>query len=39
VVNEDLISKEPQLGIGKQLKVKINGQERELEVVGVASCT
>jgi putative ABC transport system permease protein len=37
VVNEDLISREPQVGIGERLKVKINGQERELEVVGVAS--
>jgi putative ABC transport system permease protein len=37
VVNEDLLSKEPEIGLGDRVKVKINGQERELEVVGIAS--
>jgi putative ABC transport system permease protein len=37
VVNEDLLSREPQVGVGDLLVVKINGQERELEVVGVVS--
>lgn len=37
VINEDLISKEPQVGVGERLKIKINGQERELEVVGIVS--
>ena len=32
-----LAGKEPQMGVGERLKVKINGQERELEVVGVVS--
>lgn len=37
VVNEDLLSKEPEIGVGDAVKVKINGIERELEVVGVVS--
>lgn len=37
VVNEDLISKEPDVTVGKPLKIKINGQERQVTVIGVAS--
>jgi putative ABC transport system permease protein len=37
VVNEDLIAKEPEVQVGKPLQIKINGQERTIEVVGVVS--
>jgi putative ABC transport system permease protein len=37
VINEDLLTKEPEVGVGDRIKVKIDGQERELEVVGIVS--
>jgi putative ABC transport system permease protein len=37
VINEDLLEKEPDLRVGDNISVKINGLERKLEVVGIAS--
>lgn len=37
VINEDLLSKEPQLSIGTPVTIKINDQERQLVVVGIVS--
>lgn len=37
VVNEDLTSKDPSVQVGSRIQVKINGQKRQLEVVGVVS--
>lgn len=37
VVNEDLLTKVPHLRVGDSVEVKINGQKRTLEVVGVVS--
>ena len=37
VVNEDLLSKEPEMRVGETVTVKVNGQERKLEVVGLVS--
>ncbi|MDI6695598.1 MAG: ABC transporter permease [Anaerolineales bacterium] len=37
VVNEDLLAKEPQLQVGSAVEIKINGQKRTLEVVGIVS--
>jgi putative ABC transport system permease protein len=37
VINEDLLTKEPRLDVGDLLTVKVNEQERKLEVVGIAS--
>lgn len=37
VVNEDLISREQDIEVGKPLTVKINGLERQVNVVGIAS--
>jgi putative ABC transport system permease protein len=37
VINEDLLEKEIQVGVGDTVTAKINGQERKLEVVGIAT--
>ncbi len=37
VVNEDLLTKETGIQVGSRLAVKINGLERPVEVVGIAS--
>ena len=37
VVNEDLLAKEPELGVGDIVTIKVNEQERKLEIVGIAS--
>jgi putative ABC transport system permease protein len=37
VVNEDLLSVEPDIGLGSQLTLKVGGKEETFEVVGVAS--
>ena len=37
VVNEDFLTKESRVGVGDHIQVKINGQERTIEVVGVVS--
>ncbi len=37
VVNEDMLIKEPQIQVGKPIKLKINGMERTIQVVGIAS--
>jgi putative ABC transport system permease protein len=37
VVNEDLLTRNPQVQVNQPVKIKINGQERTVQVVGVAS--
>jgi putative ABC transport system permease protein len=37
VVNEDLLDEEPDIGVGSIVTLKINGLERQYEVVGIAS--
>ena len=37
VVNEDLTAKETGLRVGDKISIKFNGQERSLEVIGIAS--
>jgi putative ABC transport system permease protein len=37
VINEDLLEKEPGIGMGDAMTVKVNGQERKLEIVGIVS--
>lgn len=37
VINEDLLSREPDIQVGSKIPVKINQQTRELEVVGIVS--
>lgn len=37
VINEDLLSKEPSIQAGSSIEVKINGEDRLLQVVGIAS--
>jgi putative ABC transport system permease protein len=37
VINEDLLEKETRVGVGDTVTIKLNGQERKLEVVGIAS--
>jgi putative ABC transport system permease protein len=37
VVNEDLLDEEPDIGVGSVVTLKINGLERQYEVVGIAS--